>query len=140
VFVVWPAGGAYAYYHPVGIGSSYVEQFLATRSGLITALTLDQVEGIIQFPSYHAAAAVLLAYAFASLPRWIAVPGIIFETTLAVSAVPMGGHHLVDVLAGAAVGAVSLAIATRFARVSRRDQPQLLDDAEPASPRTALPI
>jgi membrane-associated phospholipid phosphatase len=140
VFVVWPAGGAFAYYHPVGIGSSYVEQFMAARSALITGLTLDQVEGIIQFPSYHAAAAVLLAYAFASLPRWIAVPGIIFETTLAVSAVPMGGHHLVDVLAGAAVGAASLAIATRFATVRSGERHPLLRSAQPANSRSVIPI
>jgi membrane-associated phospholipid phosphatase len=77
------------------------------------------MKGIIQFPSYHAAAAVLLAYAFASLPRWIAIPAFITEITLSISAVPIGGHHLVDVLAGVAVGTTSLGIAHAFSKAGK---------------------
>ncbi len=111
IFAVWPAGGAFEYYHPVDITSGYLEQFIAARSGLVTTLSLGQMQGIIQFPSYHAAGAVLLSYAFAGFPRWIVVPAIIFETVLIVSAIPIGGHHLVDVLAGAALAIASIALA-----------------------------
>ena len=69
------------------------------------------MQGIIQFPSYHAAGAVLLSYAVAGFPRWIVVPTIIVETVLIVSAIPIGGHHLVDVLAGAALAIASIALA-----------------------------
>jgi membrane-associated phospholipid phosphatase len=69
------------------------------------------MQGIIQFPSYHAAGAVLLSYAFAGFPRWIAAPTLIVETVLTVSAIPIRGHHLVDVLAGAALAIASIAVA-----------------------------
>jgi len=93
VFVIWPAGGAFAYYQPAGIFSDYLEQFVAVRSGSLTTLAIGQMKGIIQFPSYHAAAAVLLGYAFASLPRWIAIPAFNIEIMLSISAAPIGGHH-----------------------------------------------
>jgi membrane-associated phospholipid phosphatase len=120
VFVEWPAGGAFAYYHPPGIASDYVQQFMAGRAGMVTYLDFGQMQGIIQFPSYHAAAAILLAYAFAALPVWIAIPAAVVEITMAVSAVPMGGHHLVDVLAGIAVATLSLVITVAFAKFGFR--------------------
>jgi hypothetical protein len=45
------------------------------------------MQGIIQFPSYHVAGAVLLSYAFAGFPRWIAAPALIVETVLGASAI-----------------------------------------------------
>jgi len=124
VFALWPAGGAFAYYQPAGIVSDYVEQFTAARSGLLTTLAFGQMKGIVQFPSLHAAAAMMFGYAYASLSRWIAVPALAFETVLAISAVPIGGHHLVDVLAGLAVAGVSLAIVHAAAKAWFRDQPR----------------
>jgi membrane-associated phospholipid phosphatase len=135
IFVVWPAGGAFAYYQPAGIFSDYLEQFEAARSGFLTTLAIGQMRGIIQFPSYHAAAAVLLAYAFASLPRWIAIPAFITEITLGISAVPIGGHHLIDVLSGVAVGATSLGIARAFSKTGLRYRPPAVVVNDPA-PRT----
>jgi PAP2 superfamily len=121
-FVEWPAGGAFAYYHPPGIASDYVEQFMAARAGLLPKLAIGEMKGIIQFPSYHAAAAILLAYAFASLPRWIAIPALVIEAILVVSAVPIGGHHLADALAGVAVAALSLVITLAFSKMAVRDR------------------
>jgi PAP2 superfamily len=114
VFAVWPAGGAFAFYRPPGIVSGYVAQFMSVRSAPLTSLAVGQMTGIIQFPSYHAAAGVLLIYAFVALPRWIAVPAVALDTVLVVSAIPIGGHHLADVIAGAALGIASLAIVNAY--------------------------
>ncbi|HEX3601354.1 MAG TPA: phosphatase PAP2 family protein [Lacipirellulaceae bacterium] len=121
-FVEWPAGGAFAHYHPPDIASDYVEEFMAARAGLLPKLAIGEMKGIIQFPSYHAAAAILFAYAFASLPRWIAIPALVIEATLVVSAVPIGGHHLADALAGVAVAALSLVITLAFSKMAVRDR------------------
>jgi membrane-associated phospholipid phosphatase len=135
VFVVWPAGGAFAHYRPAGIFSDYVEQLMAARSSSPTTLAIGQMKGIIQFPSYHAAAAVLLGYTFASLPRWFAIPALVIEITLAISAVPIGGHHLIDVLAGVALAAASLAIAHAYAKAGLRYQPQAVPATESGAVR-----
>jgi len=126
VFAIWPAGGAFAYYQPAGIACDYVAQFTAARSGLVATLALGQMKGIIQFPSSHAAAAVLFGYAFTSLGFWIAVPATLCEIMLIVSAVPIGGHHLADVLAGVAVAAVSLAITHTWAKYAVGDRPRII--------------
>jgi hypothetical protein len=62
----------------------------------------------------------------ASLPRWIAIPAFNIEIMLSISAAPIGGHHLIDVLAGVAVGAASLAIAHTFAKAGLRDRPPVV--------------
>ena len=125
-FAMWPAGGAFAYYQPAGITSDYVDQFTAARSGLVTTLALGQMKGIIQFPSYHAAAAVLFGYVFTSLGLWIAIPAVLSEALLIISAVPIGGHHLADVLAGVAVAAVSLVITHTLAGSALGDLLQII--------------
>jgi PAP2 superfamily len=110
IYAAWPAAGAFAFFHPPGITSDYVDQFLGVRSGAISVLALGQMKGIIQYPSYHAAAAVMLAYAFWSMPRWIAFCAAAVEIILCASAVPIGGHHLVDIIAGIWLAATMLAI------------------------------
>jgi membrane-associated phospholipid phosphatase len=135
VFVIWPAGGAFAYYQPAGITSDYVVQFMEARSGLGTPLAFGQMKGIIQFPSYHAAAAVLFGYSFGALAWWIAIPALVIEVTLAISAVPIGGHHLIDVVAGVAVATASLAIAHAFAKSGVRGRSRAIRETELASSR-----
>jgi len=84
---------------------------------------------------------VLLGYAFASLSAWISIPALVIETILAVSAIPIGGHHLVDVLAGLAVGAVSLAIAHAIAQAGRRERAESRGGRTNAADRLqALPL
>jgi membrane-associated phospholipid phosphatase len=138
-FTMWPAGGAFVYYQPAGIASDYVDQFTAAHSGLVTTLALGQMKGIIQFPSYHAAAAVLFGYVFTSLGFWIAIPAILCEALLIISAVPIGGHHLADVLAGIAVAAISLVIAHSLARFGFGDRPRAIPDAKLALAQTTWP-
>jgi membrane-associated phospholipid phosphatase len=86
------------------------------------------MQGIIQFPSYHVAGAVLLSYAFAGFPRWIAAPALIVETVLGASAIDDWGHHLVDVLAGAALTIASIVVARYISRF------------EPASPTKGIEL
>ena len=72
--------------------------------------------------AYHAAAAALLGYAFAPLPQWIAVLAFILEALVIISAMPIGGHYLVDVLAGIALAVGSLAIVHAYANAGDRSR------------------
>jgi len=45
---------------------------------------------------------------------------------LIISAVPIGGHHLADLLAGVAEAAVSLAITHTLARSALGDRPRII--------------
>jgi membrane-associated phospholipid phosphatase len=93
--------------------------FHGLRDGSFRLLSANSYEGIITFPSLHAALAVLLAVGLWPLRilRWFAVA---LNALMLVSIPIDGGHYFVDVLAGLAVAYVSLLCAR--AVVARRNR------------------
>jgi membrane-associated phospholipid phosphatase len=90
----------------------HVRDMQGLRSGTLRTLSVGSFEGIITFPSYHAGLAAAFAYGYLKMPylRW---PGLALAA-LTLAATPIdGGHYLVDVLAGIAIAAISIAIAHR---------------------------
>jgi hypothetical protein len=108
-----PAVGAAGYFLPSAEWPSYVRSFLDARAGSVQTLNFSTIDGIEQFPSYHATMAILYAYGFMSLPRWAALPLVSFMGLMMVSALSTGSHHLGDVLAGALIGLSAVLIAER---------------------------
>jgi membrane-associated phospholipid phosphatase len=88
----------------------FVAPFHALRDGSLSIVELSTLDGIITFPSYHAAVAVLLAWAASGIP-YLRYPMIVLNLVMLVSAVPIGGHYLVDVIAGSLVGGASVIVA-----------------------------
>lgn len=80
----------------------------------MAALRLDDLYGLITFPSFHVAAAVLIAYAARGTP--LAFLALVLNLVMAVSALSEGGHYLVDVLAGAAVAGLAIGVVRWFDR------------------------
>jgi membrane-associated phospholipid phosphatase len=66
--------------------------------------------GLVSFPSYHAAAAVMFAWAMwpFRFARW---PFVILNVAVCGAAMIAGGHYLIDILAGIAIAAVSIWLA-----------------------------
>lgn len=71
------------------------------------------LDGLVTFPSYHAAGAMLLAYGWLAIPalRWIFVP---LNILMLFSCVPIGSHYVVDVLAGMALALVCYPAVSRY--------------------------
>jgi len=92
-----------------------------TREGLLRHLELLGLGGIVTFPSFHAASAVL--YAWALWPaRWFR-PLVIAVNGLMLAATPInGGHYFVDIFAGMAIAAAAIAAARCVARFIARRQ------------------
>lgn len=86
---------------------------LHARSGELHSLGAEALTGIVAFPSFHAAAAILLGWGFASF-RYLGPPLIVLNAVMFVSAIVGGGHYLVDLAAGALVAVASIAIANRI--------------------------
>ena len=79
------------------------------RDGSLSKFALADVTGIVAFPSFHTVMAVLLVYVHRP-PLRSFVPVAILNALMLV-AIPFAGHHyLVDMIAGAAVASVSIAI------------------------------
>lgn len=103
-----PAEGVWLHYglkaEPAAMPVSHTSWpvFLGLRDGSYRLLMAVGSEGIITFPSLHAALAVVLIAAFWPMPiaRWLSVA--VNSTMLAATPID-GSHYLVDVLAGVAI-------------------------------------
>lgn len=132
VFPFCPAVGGYAHFHipPKAVPDvlsgepwQYPVLLEQLRSGAITRLNTATLGGIIAMPSFHAASALLLAWGFWSL-RWLRWPLLLLNLAMLFSTIPIGGHYLVDVLAGLLVAAVSILVGEKWIGAmsrSRRD-------------------
>jgi hypothetical protein len=107
VAAIWPTLGPFA-----ALGG-HDEGFLADLRALRAAgpwhFSLLAMNGIVQMPSYHTALAVLFTYAF----RGTGLIGYVIaalNSFMLLAIPPVGGHYLVDVLAGGALalGAIAL--------------------------------
>jgi hypothetical protein len=90
-----------------------------TRDGSLRHLELLGLGGIVTFPSFHAASAVLYAWALWPL-RWLR-PLILLINGAMLAATPLnGGHYFADVLAGVAVAALAIFAARQVGRLIAR--------------------
>jgi membrane-associated phospholipid phosphatase len=102
---------------------------LASGPGRISP---SEAQGLIGFPSYHAVLALLVVWYARELPviRWIAL-GI--NAVVLVATPIQGGHHVVDVLAGFPVAAVTIALTGYAVRVAARAQGRVALKTQPAN-------
>jgi membrane-associated phospholipid phosphatase len=122
VAMLLPARGAFAFYQPAPdllmhlsprAGRYFIPLFDALHSGRLSLVRLEHVTGIVQFPSFHTAIAVLTIYACRGIPVlfW---PAAVINLGVIVSTVPEGGHFLSDILGGAAIAGTAIAVAARW--------------------------
>ena len=101
-------------------GKSFLSDFLALRAGRFTTFDLGKLEGVITFPSFHCALAILTAWALAPVRR-IGLPALMLNGLVILSTIPQGGHYLADILAGSLLTLAILAIAIGTKRPLMRD-------------------
>lgn len=90
-------------------GDVHLRDFAALRDGTAETMVLGKMEGIITFPSYHAALSVVTLWGFwASRIAWVRWPGMLLAASTIVATPVDGGHYLVDVLAGGAIAVAAL--------------------------------
>jgi hypothetical protein len=133
-----PAEGVWVYYGLKGdlaalpLSHTSWPIFIGLRDGSFRLLMGVGSEGIITFPSLHAALAVILVAAFWPVPiaRWISV-GL---NSLMLAATPFdGSHYFVDVLAGIAIAVICLAAAGTLVRRLAAPQAAASRDLVPAA-------
>lgn len=84
----------------------------AVREGSLRELELLSLGGIVTFPSFHAASALLFTWALWPL-RWVRPLAIAANGAMLASTPLDGGHYFIDLAAGLAVAAVAIALARR---------------------------
>ncbi|UIN38430.1 phosphatase PAP2 family protein [Methylobacterium oryzae] len=89
-----------------------VATYDALRSGTLRDLIGVPKLGIVSFPSFHAASAVLAAWAFWTWPP-TRYPAAALNVIVSIATVGCGGHYIADVLVGILVAVCSIILAVR---------------------------
>lgn len=87
---------------PKAAGRYAMKSFLYFRSTDNPVLALGRASGVITFPSFHVACALVLAQAWHGV-RVVGAVTKLLTGIIIFSCVPIGGHYLVDLAAGAIV-------------------------------------
>jgi len=92
----------------------------AIRDSSASTFSLEHLQGIIAFPSFHTVAAILLIYSHRPpVPSFRVM--LMLNLLMLLSVPSEGQHYLVDVISGAVVAAISIAAVTQLpASASRR--------------------
>ena len=113
-----PAAAAYPYYQPsreifdgfsFDAGMWHYEAFTKLRTEPIHVLKLEYMRGLVTFPSFHTALAIITAYATRNI-HFVALPAVVLNGIVIISTLPEGGHFLVDVLAGVLVAVLAIGL------------------------------
>ena len=118
VSIWYPAHGTYLVYGVAAgdlaninpkFGFFFLEQFEAVRSQTDFVLKLDNVAGLLTFPSVHAGVAALCAWA-AWDSRLLRYPFLVLNIGMATAAVSHANHYLIDVVAGLGLAGVTISL------------------------------
>jgi membrane-associated phospholipid phosphatase len=82
----------------------------AVRDGSLRYIELYKLAGIVTFPSFHAASAVLFAWALSPV-RGFGPAAMVLNTLMIASTPIIGGHYLIDVVGGVALAIASIGFA-----------------------------
>lgn len=112
ISAIWPTLGPWTPFNDQYASSDDLlnaRDVLTMRAGGSASFALARLRGIVTFPSYHTVLAILLAYAHRG--RW-SFPVFLVINCLMIASIPSeGGHYLSDVLAGAGLAIVAIAVA-----------------------------
>jgi hypothetical protein len=139
---VVPTVGAFAYFAPTEQQFSnfaevsqmwpFYRTFAALRDGSLRVIELAVADGIVGFPSFHAALAIITVWAVRGY-RMLFWPVLALDVLMMAAVLPVGGHHLTELIAGALTAMTAIvfvrAVATRL---------RPLGDAQPAMMQTIV--
>ena len=86
------------------------------RHGGLRSFSIDEICGVIAFPSFHTVGAVLVAMAMWRVPR-LRWPFVVLDGAMIAATPVFGGHYFVDVFGGVSV---ALAASTAVGALKRR--------------------
>ena len=91
---------------PTGAGDYHLPTVAYFRDGADPSFDLARVNGVVTFPSFHMVMALLVPWALRG-EGWPARAGAAWCALIAASTIAIGGHYVVDLIAGAGVWAAA---------------------------------
>jgi membrane-associated phospholipid phosphatase len=121
---ILPSAGALGYLRPgadvLGAGQhivdlEYKQVFFDLRSGVERFISLDNLHGLVAFPSYHGTLSALVVISLWAFRFW-RWPALALNFCVILATPVEGGHHLTDALSGVAVAFLAWHLAAAFMR------------------------
>jgi len=115
----FPASGAFAYFSypadvlgglPTGAGIYHLQKFEYYRDAVAPMISMSSLQGVVTFPSFHCCLALMTAFAYVQ-HRWLFVISLAWNGLVLISTIPIGGHYIVDLPAGAALWGLAYLLA-----------------------------
>jgi membrane-associated phospholipid phosphatase len=117
IFLFMPATAAFRHFgvtladlhgwQPVFLVNRFIPLLFEMRSAGPHIVRLDDLEGLVTFPSFHAEAALLFAWATWRTP-WIKWPVVAANIAMVLATPVEGGHYFVDIAAGFAIASLAI--------------------------------
>jgi hypothetical protein len=119
-----PAAGAFSHFSypaevldrlPSNAGVYHLSTFEYYRHAAAPTISLSSLHGVVTFPSFHCCLALMTVFAYVE-HRWLFLFSVLWNGLVILSTIPIGGHYLVDLAAGAALWGVAYVLATALWR------------------------
>lgn len=98
----------------------FLEHLSALRAGQFPVVSLNRLEGLITFPSFHTSWALLLAWAFRHY-KYLCIPMLLLNLAVAISTVTTGWHYATDVLGGIGIAVIAVLMTRSLRRWSESE-------------------
>lgn len=103
---------------PPGSGIYHLEHLFALREAESFVIDPTRLAGVATFPSFHTALALMTAAAWRDVPR-VRAAMFAWQGLVVISTIPIGGHYVVDLIAGAACWGVAHVLWRRAQKANR---------------------
>ena len=93
------------------------------KDGAIRTIDASMYYGLVSFPSFHVAGALLLVWAVWRwrIGRWLSL---IFNVLMGIAAIVIGGHYFVDIIGGLILGLAAILIVKRLIPDAALERPE----------------
>ena len=131
---LWPAACAFTYlgFESLLDQTRFIEHFAALRAGTFHEVRMDDIEGLISFPSFHVAGGLMVTWAFRHRPGWFAAVALL-NILLIAATVMTGAHYGIDVIASLALFAGSVVLWRMWMRQGLEADADALAEVSPVS-------
>jgi membrane-associated phospholipid phosphatase len=103
---------------------THVHTLEALRSGAMSVIRLDDLEGLITFPSFHTTNAILFAWALWPI-RYVRIAGLALNVVMIASTPTAGSHYFIDIVGGTVVAVLAIAAANGCRRAFAASKAEL---------------
>lgn len=98
-------------------GIVFLPDLLSLRAGTFTTFDFGALQGMVAFPSFHAALALMMCWSLRRMP-WVLLFLLPYNGLMLVATLTEGGHYLADVAAGSLI--LILVLALRHHLIQRK--------------------